>query len=226
MTSPTLSRIVLVRDAMSQWQVEERLQGHLDIPLSMEGLQEASRIAQQLTDLVKGCLYCGRGQTSRETADAVAERLKVKVKPIDDLEGVNLGIWQGLLLSDIKAKYKRAYRAWHEDPSAMTPPSGEDIQQAARRGARAIHDVVKKLDADETAVFILPPILKAAVICRLTNRDYSDVIELYEENELVTRLPEQTAAGEVASAAAVAPRPSDSTSTRRPASDGGRVADA
>ncbi|MEQ8767603.1 MAG: histidine phosphatase family protein [Planctomycetota bacterium] len=232
MTSSTRPRIILVRDALSQWQVEARLQGSLDIPLSLEGMQETSRIAQKLEGLGKAHLYSGRGQTSRETAEAVSERLGVKVRSLDDLEEVNLGIWQGLLLSDIKSKYRRAYRAWRDDPTVMTPPSGEDIRQAARRAARAINDIVKKLDEDDVAVFILPPLLKAAAACRLTNRPASEIVERYEQNELISRLSdpeelEQPGTPEVPAASTTSgPRRSESsTSARRNGPDPGRVAD-
>ncbi|MGH6637828.1 MAG: histidine phosphatase family protein, partial [Polaromonas sp.] len=48
MTEPT--RILAIRHGETTWNVDTRIQGHLDIPLNSTGRRQAERLAQALAD--------------------------------------------------------------------------------------------------------------------------------------------------------------------------------
>ena len=66
----------------------------------------------------------------------IGATLDLKVKTLDKLQNLDHGLWQGMLVSDVKTKQPKVYRQWQEQPETVCPPQGETLSdgQAARAG--------------------------------------------------------------------------------------------
>ena len=51
------TRIVAIRHGETAWNVDTRIQGHLDIPLNDTGLWQAAQVAQALVDEPVAAIY-------------------------------------------------------------------------------------------------------------------------------------------------------------------------
>ena len=78
---------------------------------------------------------------------AWAQALDVKVKTIDKFENLDHGLWQGMLVADVKAKQPKVYRQWQEQPENVCPPQGETLCAAKQRVSAALTKL-----AEETQV--------------------------------------------------------------------------
>ncbi len=58
-----------------------------------------------------------------------------------DLGNLDLGLWQGLLVDEIRRKQPRLYRQWLDNPWSVVPPEGETLEDACAR----IDDVIGRL---------------------------------------------------------------------------------
>ena len=63
---------------------------------------------------------------------------------LDDLRNLDHGLWQGMLIDDVKAKQPKVYRQWQEHPETVCPPDGESIQMVQERLHRALNKIAKK----------------------------------------------------------------------------------
>src|SRR4051812_23553375 len=114
--------LVLVRPGATDYDQQGRIQGTLDIPLSESGRQEVARAADELRDQKIEAIYAAPCLAAQDTAEAVAAPLELKVKKLDKLHNLNLGLWQGMLLEDVKHKQPKVYRLWQEHPETVCPP--------------------------------------------------------------------------------------------------------
>ena len=65
------TRIVAIRHGETAWNVDTRIQGHLDIPLNDTGLWQAAQVAQALVGEPIAAIYSSDLQRAHATAQAV-----------------------------------------------------------------------------------------------------------------------------------------------------------
>ena len=162
-------RIVLIRPGATDYDGEERIQGALDIPLSRDGLMEVARAVDQLRDLKIETIYTSPGESSAQTAEVLAKDLDARLKKLDRMQNINLGLWQGLLLGDVRHKQPKVYRQWQEQPDNVCPPEGEMIEQADQRIAATMHKLLRKHKEGVIGLVIPEPL--ASLVHRHFKRD-------------------------------------------------------
>jgi len=120
-------RCYLVRHAQTQWNAEDRIQGHSDPPLSATGRQQAQRTAAYFAGRPITALYTSPLARSRQTAEAIAQvtGLTPTIRP--GLAEIHLGAWEGLTPEQVNARYERAYELWRTQPTTVRIPGGEAV---------------------------------------------------------------------------------------------------
>jgi broad specificity phosphatase PhoE len=91
-----VTELLLVRHGETDWNAAGRLQGHTDRPLSDYGRAQARRLAEELTGEQFDAIYASDLARARETAEIVAEQLRMPVAVDADLREKNWGTWEGL----------------------------------------------------------------------------------------------------------------------------------
>ena len=104
----------MVRHGETDWNREDRFQGHSDPPLNDRGRSQARALAQALGGLEAAALYSSPLARAHETAIILAERLRLEVQMRDDLREVDVGSWSGLTRSEAEARFPAGYRRWLE----------------------------------------------------------------------------------------------------------------
>ncbi len=126
---PGILRIYLVRHGITSWNVEQRLQGHTDIPLTEEGILQAKHIADRLSVLALEAVWSSDLVRAYATADAIARRHGLYVNKTPLLRESGLGDWEGLTEAEIMQRGERdLWLAYRRDSTAHRPPGGEPYQ--------------------------------------------------------------------------------------------------
>ena len=126
----------LARHGQTEWNVEHRIQGQLDSPLTLQGEKQASQLAVQcgavnITQILTSPL--GRAV---ETATICAEVLNLTVKVVSGFEERHFGLWQGKLVAEVKVEAN-----YNEITSQITdckPEQGESAKQLLTRFEKAL----------------------------------------------------------------------------------------
>lgn len=137
-------QMAIIRPGLTEFDLQNRLQGALDLPLSSEGEQDIEQILELLKSTVIEILYSSPGEPARSTARKIAARLGIPVKDLDGLRNGNLGLWQGLTIDEVKRKYPTVYKQWKDSPDTVCPPGGEDSAQLTDRALKALAKPLKR----------------------------------------------------------------------------------
>ena len=139
-----MTRFILVMPGETDWSKENRIKGCLDIPLNDRGIKQAAGLAQQLDQYEIDALYSSPLSRSYETAGMIADLKEIKIKKNKDFQELNQGLWQGLLVTEARKRYKKVYTLWEESPLAAAPPQGESIADIKNRVVRVINKLTSK----------------------------------------------------------------------------------
>ena len=121
------TRIIAIRHGETAWNVDSRLQGHLDIPLNDEGLWQARQAALALADEPIDAIYSSDLQRAWVTARAIAETTQAPLTAHQGLRERSFGVLQGHTFEELEAKEpEQAYR-WRKRDPAFAPEGGESL---------------------------------------------------------------------------------------------------
>ena len=148
------TRIIAIRHGETTWNVDGRLQGHLDIPLNDIGLWQAKQAAQALVDEDIAAIYSSDLQRAYVTAQAVANVTGKPLKADAGLRERCFGEFQGKTFQDIEAAYPEAAQKWRKrDPSFVLGGTGESLLTLRDRIASTV-DKIASLHEGEQIVIV------------------------------------------------------------------------
>ena len=139
MTSPDSPiRVVLWRHGQTDWNVENRFQGHSDIPLNKVGHYQASEAAKVLAALRPDRIISSDLIRAQETAAPLAGLTDIKVEINPNLRETDGGLWEGKLASENRASHGELFANWYEGGDEPAGVTGERRSEVAKRAVSVI----------------------------------------------------------------------------------------
>ncbi|MBF0500918.1 MAG: histidine phosphatase family protein [Candidatus Riflebacteria bacterium] len=123
--------LIFVRHGETFWNTENRVQGHLDSPLTNRGIAQAETIAQRFTDEQIDVFYSSDLGRASHTARIIANTIGIEVCADARLRERNLGIFQGLTYAEMSIRFPVEFALFEtRDPAWRIPEgeSGEDVK--------------------------------------------------------------------------------------------------
>jgi len=137
-------QFVLIHPGSTDYRQQKLVQGRLDVPLNAEGNNEVAQLIERLRPLGLEAVYTSEGQPAAQTAETIAEAFELKCRKLDRFENLNLGLWQGMAVEEIRRKQPKVYRQWQESPECVCPPEGEMLADADEQVRSALARLVKR----------------------------------------------------------------------------------
>jgi 2,3-bisphosphoglycerate-dependent phosphoglycerate mutase len=131
-----MARLILLRHGESQWNLENRFTGWIDVPLSPRGIQEATHAGEKLRDFKFDRAFTSVLARANETLRLVLETISQTDIPIEKDKALNermYGELQGLNKDETAKKYGEAQvKIWRRSYD-VRPPGGESLKDTAER---------------------------------------------------------------------------------------------
>jgi probable phosphoglycerate mutase len=126
------TEILLIRHGETDWNLERRLQGHLDIPLNAVGQRQAQALARSLDGVALDAIFCSDLQRAQQTAAPLAAARSVNLRLASGLRERCYGALEGLRYPDAAERFPEAYAALvGRDVDARYPP-GQHVAETMR----------------------------------------------------------------------------------------------
>lgn len=131
-----MARFVLLRHGESQWNLENRFTGWVDVPLSPRGIQEAKDAGEKLRRFTFDRVFTSVLARANETLRLVLDTIGQTGIPIEKDKALNermYGELQGLNKAETAKKYGEAQvKIWRRSYD-VRPPGGESLKDTAER---------------------------------------------------------------------------------------------
>lgn len=128
-----VTRILAIRHGETAWNVDNRIQGQLDVPLNPTGRWQAERLAEALADEDIAIVYSSDLARARQTAEAVAARGARTLVDDIGLRERAFGIFEGRTWSEIEAGWPAESERWRRRDPAFGPEGGEALASFYQR---------------------------------------------------------------------------------------------
>lgn len=125
-----------IRHGQTDWNVERRFQGSMDIPLNKTGIAQAHTAKELMRGLPITQIFSSTLQRTRVTADIVNEGLNLPIVGMDGLQEVNFGVYEG------KLSPREGFSG--EWQKGMTPDQAESYIDFTARVFNAVNEVLEQ----------------------------------------------------------------------------------
>ncbi|MCS6787132.1 MAG: histidine phosphatase family protein [Thiobacillaceae bacterium] len=138
-----ITRICIIRHGETDWNVQRRIQGQLDIPLNATGRAQALAMAYNAAHHRFALIYSSDLSRAMDTARAVAEREGLEVRPLPLIRERHYGIFQGLTAAEAAVKYPQAHALYQARDLDYDFETGESLRAFAARVVEGIEWMVR-----------------------------------------------------------------------------------
>lgn len=137
-----VTKLLLVRHGETIWNHEQRYQGHMDIPLSAKGREQAQKLGKRLSREKIDAFYASDLSRAFETAEIIAAPHQKEVAQSPGLRETNFGSWEGLKFKEIREQYGEVMTQWLENPLGIRLPNGESLGDVRERSQKALQEII------------------------------------------------------------------------------------
>ncbi|MBM3118905.1 MAG: histidine phosphatase family protein [Chloroflexi bacterium] len=175
-----VTRLVVVRHGRTEWNRVERFRGRADLELDVVGMKQAEAAANRISEWQVSVIYSSPLRRALTTAEILAQRSGLEVKPLDGLIDINYGAWQGLSPAEAAAQNGDLYSKWLESPHLVNFPGGEGLADVRERAALAVDSLIAQ-HPKETIVLVSHKVVCQVLILILLGLDNSHFWEITQD---------------------------------------------
>lgn len=147
----TAGTLLLWRHGLTEYNLTQRMQGQVDIPLGVAGLAHAARAAAVLAEQKPTAIICSDLLRARATAEMLAELTGLEVRYDARLRERSFGQFEGLTRAEMDERWPTEFAAWRrgEEVAAV------GIEPRSTVGARVAECMVEVAsDLPDDAVLV------------------------------------------------------------------------
>jgi len=177
MAKPIGYTIHLLCVGETAWDADSRIIGLTDLPMTEAGSKAvADAIRSFEPDHPISHILTSSEESAQWSANLMITSPDIKLKSIDNLANVGMGLWEGELESILEERCPSAYNQWKENPARITPPEGESFYDAQDRLASSIIKAISKVKGTHPSLaIVLRPWAWAIVRCWLNEQKMCDI---------------------------------------------------
>ena len=142
MTTPALTRLLLVRHGATTATEEDRFSGSSGAELSEEGRRQAARLGERLARDTITAIYTSPQSRAMDTARIIAGHCGRDAIARDGLREIGHGHWEGLKRAEVEHTFAAEYAAWEVDPFTFAPEGGESGVAVLARVLPVVRQIV------------------------------------------------------------------------------------
>jgi probable phosphoglycerate mutase len=174
-----LTTVILVRHGRTALTESHKLSGRggEDPQLSELGRDDASKVALELAKVGRSGVFAkllpptaivsSPIARTKETAQAIANKLGLSVETEDDIAEISFGEWDGYTNQEVATAWPEQYNAWRGDVK-IAPPGGESLEEFDLRVQRGRQRILSEFEGQTVVVVshVMPirGFLKAATV--------------------------------------------------------------
>jgi len=147
-----MSEILLLRHGETLWNIEGRIQGHGDSPLSAEGLAQAEALARRLAGECPAALYTSDLGRARQTMAPIARATGLTPRIDPALRERCYGAFEGRTWPEIERDFPQQYAAHLTGDPGVKALGGESMLEFHDRAVGGLTRIAETSGEDKVVI--------------------------------------------------------------------------
>ena len=166
-----MTQIILARHGETQWNLDERFRGRVDVELNQSGIEQVELLGEYLSRMKVDAIHSSPLKRAMRTAEAIARHHDIPVVASPGIIDMDYGKWESLSPQQVQDGYGGLYEEWLNHPERVKMPGGEDLEDVMRRASSVVKKVIS--ENKEVNVLVAHRVVNKVLICALLGLDNS-----------------------------------------------------
>lgn len=137
--------IYLTRHGQTLWNIEKRLQGRGNSPLTEQGIERAKELRDRIKDIHIDIIYSSPIERALTTANIIKGDKSIEVITDDGLMEMCFGDYEGKITDEVmKENPNWDISLIMKGNTELTAPNGENLAEVRDRVARSMNKIIEK----------------------------------------------------------------------------------
>ena len=180
--------ILLIRHGETQYNIEHRIYGHAQIPLTTRGQNQAVTLANRLKHTPISAIYSSDLVRAFDTAQSIARHHRLDVCTDPRFREVHVGEWEHMTEADVASQYASEYAHFSLYPGEAPYKGGESFVEVQRRAWSALTSCIDNHQRDDTLCIVCHAGTISAIVCAVLQLNINYHPRLRIDNCAITRL--------------------------------------
>jgi 2,3-bisphosphoglycerate-dependent phosphoglycerate mutase len=137
-----MTELLFIRHGETDWNVQQRFQGQLDVPLNATGHAQALRLAARLSNDPHDLIFSSDLQRACQTAAPLAAAWSQQPQTLPGFREQGFGVLEGLDGTAVRAQHPALWLQWLKFDANFELPGGESTRRFHQRVTQAVTDLV------------------------------------------------------------------------------------
>ena len=135
------TEIILIRHGETEWNSQQRMQGHSNSDLSSVGQAQIQALGQWMKIVPFDHIYSSDSLRAKQTAEAITQFSGHELKIDLRLREKNLGVFEGLTSEEARERHPEVFRLFKTAGSTYVIDEGESTQQLQDRALEIVNEI-------------------------------------------------------------------------------------
>ena len=135
------TEIILIRHGETEWNSQQRMQGHSNSDLSSVGQAQIQALGQWMKNVTFDHIYSSDSLRAKQTAEAITQFSGHELKIDLRLREKNLGVFEGLTSEEARERHPEVFRLFKTAGSKYVIDEGESTQQLQDRALEIVDEI-------------------------------------------------------------------------------------
>lgn len=156
--------LYITRHGQTEWNVQQRIQGWFDSPLTAYGKEQAQALSKRLTKIPFIAAYTSPSGRAIDTAKLILDGHQTPLFIKHELKEINVAEWQGMTLPAIEEMYPIQYDDYFHHAERFRSTEGEDFYDVQERAKKLIAKIESKYTNEDNVLIVTHSIVKKVLI--------------------------------------------------------------
>ena len=135
------TEIILIRHGETEWNSQQRMQGHSNSDLSSVGQAQIQALGQWMKNVPFDLIYSSDSPRAKQTAEAITQFSGHELQFDQRLREKNLGVFEGLTSEEARERHPEVFRLFKTAGSTYVIDKGESTQQLQDRALEIVNEI-------------------------------------------------------------------------------------
>lgn len=180
--TPGMTRVILARHGQTDHNARSLLQGQIDVELNEDGIEEAKKLADHLSDEEIDAVYSSDLERARKTAAMIAAEHRLEPESFAELRERSLGEFEGE-----PKQIRRDTLDGPDDLDDWKPDDGENLHDLKQR-VRPVLDTIREDHTDGTVVVVAHGWVNRSILLSVLGTDSGHGHRIKQQNACLNEL--------------------------------------
>ncbi|CEH35842.1 histidine phosphatase family protein [Romboutsia lituseburensis] len=139
-----MTKLILVRHALTTDNQNNRLSGHIDSQVSEIGKKQIEQLTRYLEDIKIDSIYTTTSSRTKDTIKEISKIKNIQIREKENLKEISFGDFEGITFEDIKKSYPNEFQDMIDKGYEYKYPNGESLIDSYNRVANEISNILSE----------------------------------------------------------------------------------